>query len=846
VALDENDLKRAGRFNPDAMSDTVPMVLESSARKSAEAMAKADDPKALPGDVTAETALLSALLWCGSFAPETITVGHVLDLLETPEPFKVAAHRAIFGAMLALYADRRPVDAASVQTEIVKRREDRQTGGADYLERLVSEATPTSEPALRGYAQAIRDAWVRRKIIEAADALARDARSAPGTGTDMLEKAVTSLTELAGKSSTNAATIRFLSCAKKVMRDVISNKAACILTGFPGLDDLITGFFARETTVLAARTSVGKAHPLDTKVLTPTGWRQIGDLATGDYVIGASGKPIRVRGVMDRGELEVFRVVAEDGGSVRCCGDHLWTTRTRSERRRKLAGQTRSTREIASTLRCETKGAHVNHFIQYMGAAEFEPTGSLPIDPYVLGVFLGDGDMGADRSARITNPERDVIETVRSRLAPEDVMVSRDGLHHRIKRAKRSNDKSETAKALTAIGLAGVDCFGKFIPEVYQYASIDDRIQLLRGIMDADGFVAATGRCVELSTSSERMRDDVYRLVGGLGGRCTWTRKEPTFTVNGERRKGATSWRMIISFPSGAVVPVSSEKHLSRLKTGPRRSGERPIVDVVPDGKALCRCICVDSDDGLYVTENFLVTHNSALATHIAFNTTEQDENAAVLYISLEMPSESFVKRMLASRAGVPLKKLRRQCVDERDMQRMIGVVAEFQTSEVHFIESQIQTMMSIHTTAQRLERSLVLSGKRLALIIIDHIGLVRPAAGSEKKSREQQVAEISRGMRALAEKHNCHVMGLAQISRESEKQTGGDTTPRIHHLRESGALEQDPDNVLILHRQRDKGGKFIDGDPGKLFVAKARNDELGMIELDVDMSCMKFTERFS
>jgi replicative DNA helicase len=494
VALDENDLKRAGRFNPDAMSDTVPMVVESSARKSAEAMAKADDPKSLPGDVTAETAMLSALLWCGSFAPETLTVGHVLDLLETPEPFKVAAHRTIFGAMLALYADRRPVDAASVQTEIVKRREDRQTGGADYLERLVSEATPTSEPALRGYAQAIRDAWVRRKIIEAAEALARDARSAPGTGTDMLEKAVTSLTELAGKSSTNAATVRFLSCAKKVMRDVISNNAACIPTGFRGLDDLLTGFFSRETTVLAARTSVGK----------------------------------------------------------------------------------------------------------------------------------------------------------------------------------------------------------------------------------------------------------------------------------------------------------------------------------------------------------------SALATHFAFNTTEQDENAAVLYISLEMPSESFVKRMLASRAGVPLKKLRRQCVDDRDMQRMVGIVAEFQTSEVHFIESQIQTMMSIHTTAQRLQRSLVLSGKRLSMIIIDHLGLVRPAAGSEKKLREQQVAEISRGMRVLAEKHNCHVMGLAQISREAEKQNGGDTTPRIHHMRESGALEQDPDNVLILHRQRDKGGKFIDGDPAKLFVAKARNDELGMIELDVDMSCMKFTERFS
>jgi hypothetical protein len=152
----------------------------------------------------------------------------------------------------------------------------------------------------------------------------------------------------------------------------------------------------------------------------------------------------------------------------------------------------------------------------------------------------------------------------------------------------------------------------KFIPDAYLFASVEDRINLLRGICDTDGHVIRSGQRVEISTSSPRLRDGILFLIRSLGGVITLTQRTPAYMYNGERRFGSVSWRMLAAFPHG-LCPVSSEKHLAKW-----RSDQTPhyqtIVEVEEVGEKECRCIKIDAEDGLYLTDDFIVTHNTTWA----------------------------------------------------------------------------------------------------------------------------------------------------------------------------------------------------------------------------------------
>lgn len=222
----------------------------------------------------------------------------------------------------------------------------------------------------------------------------------------------------------------------------------------------------------------------------------------------------------------------------------------------------------------------------------------------------------------------------------------------------------------------------------------------------------------------------------------------------------------------------------------------------------------------------------SALATQFAFDAVAQRPNEAVLYVSLEMPARQFVARILASRSGVSLRSIRRHRVTVEELKQLEAAEHAMQSTRVYFVDSQLQTIMSISAIASRLNAALIREGKRLSKIIVDHLGLVKPSPETARKPREQQVSENSRGLKYLAQHHRCHVMGLAQIGREAEKQQGKSKMPMLHHLRESGSIEQDAENILIIHREKDANGWFKKNTPAKLNVAKARNDGLGLIWL--------------
>jgi hypothetical protein len=366
----------------------------------------------------------------------------------------------------------------------------------------------------------------------------------------------------------------------------------------------------------------GKALVSGTPVLTPSGYVPIENIRVGDRVIGSNGKPTEVTGIYPQGLVECYRVKFSDGVAVDCCGDHLWFTATRSERKRAqyskkfnlfASGNVRSTRSISTSL--VSSDGHPNHYIPLVEPVQFASHDSeLPIDPYVLGVLLGDGHLGK-KIIQVTTPDGEIVSLV-SNLLPAGTSIKRHKVTERCPSYQISasqtgvkiSERNPVLRALRDLGLAGLKSIEKFVPSRFLLASPSERHALLQGLLDTDGYT--DGHIVEYSTSSPRLADDFVFLVESLGGTCSVSWRIPKFTYKGEDRTGKPSARIYAKLPP-AFAPFRLKRKAERYITRSKYHPYRQIVSVEPIGNREATCISVDSQDHLYVCNRFVVTHNT-------------------------------------------------------------------------------------------------------------------------------------------------------------------------------------------------------------------------------------------
>ena len=342
----------------------------------------------------------------------------------------------------------------------------------------------------------------------------------------------------------------------------------------------------------------GRAQPLTNPVLTPDGFVPIGDLRIGDLITGSDGRPTPVLGVYPQGRREVYRVRTQDGASTLCCGEHLWRVRTPEDRRSGKPGRVVETREMIGNLR----RAHRHRYELPLLSApvEFEAQDA-PIDPYALGLLLGDG----------LEASLDGIE-LRQKGAYDYVLRHAEGRRGGVIVA------NPVTTALRELGLAGTYSHSKFIPACYLQNGVDVRVALLQGLMDSDGGpVTQRGRTcrIQYTTCSERLRDDVAYLVRSLGGVAYWRTREAKGRPQGGGRHRSIAYRhdafvMELRLPAN-VTPFRLRRKLEIYET---YGGGRPmrfIDSIEPAGEAETVCIAVAAADSLYVTDDFLVTHNT-------------------------------------------------------------------------------------------------------------------------------------------------------------------------------------------------------------------------------------------
>lgn len=334
-------------------------------------------------------------------------------------------------------------------------------------------------------------------------------------------------------------------------------------------------------------------QPLYSKVLTPTGFKKMGDLRIGDDICGTNGTTQKVIGVYPKGKKEIYKVKFSDGRVVECCEDHLWTVTTDWGLQ-----QTLTTSQIFESGIVKKHGDNIRYkYYIPISKAEFERQ-ELSLDPYLMGILIGDGSLSDEKSTEISLglAKEHVIDKI---ILPKGLSLSvsyvEDKHYFRVKIVGKTEDGKAIRDYLEELGLQGSNSKTKFIPKKYLYSDESSRLALLQGLSDTDGHINSRG-LLEYSTVSETLYNDILELLRGLG--------KSTYGYLLQRKDGS----------SYSNNPIFRIHELKGYKYGNK------IVDIEKTGEfTQMQCIKVSNEDSLYFTDNYILTHNTTTATVLAY-----------------------------------------------------------------------------------------------------------------------------------------------------------------------------------------------------------------------------------
>ncbi|MFD8394519.1 helicase-related protein [Streptomyces sp. NPDC059680] len=369
--------------------------------------------------------------------------------------------------------------------------------------------------------------------------------------------------------------------------------------------------------LLQGEVGSGKAQPLDSLVLTPAGFRCMGDLKAGDEVIVPDGEVALIDGVFPQGERDVWRLVLSDGSSVECDDEHLWIVGTSCGWHRGEKPKVMTTRDIRLDM-FEANGSS-KWYIPAAAPVDLGGDSGLPMDPYLFGLLLGDGSFRHNlRLSTIDDEIRDAVEVAVApgcRLVP----VKDSRCDYTIQLTQRVGGvRNPVIQTLRDLNLWGKTSHGKFVPDDFKNTSIKNRHALLQGLLDTDGTVHADGMSVSLCSASRRLADDVAWLVRSLGGRARVLPKRDAFDVS-------------VALPD-EYAPFRLPRKAARVRPRPNydtfRRGIRAVEYV---GRKPVQCISVVHPSHAYVTDNFTVTHNTMVALRAMLAVVDAGGQAAML-----------------------------------------------------------------------------------------------------------------------------------------------------------------------------------------------------------------------
>lgn len=372
--------------------------------------------------------------------------------------------------------------------------------------------------------------------------------------------------------------------------------------------------------VLLSGAGVGKSCPNSTKIPTPKGWTTVGEVKVGDYLFDRNGNPTKVLGVYPQGEREVYEITFRDKRKARCSIDHIWTVHKSTWKDKNDFRDYTLKQILEDEWVIEDERGYKSYLfsIPCSKVVKYENNKKLKVNPYLFGVFLGDGCC-QEQDLTLFSSEEELIKRVQKILNSPQLYKEQSSYSWTF--YKDLNNNRFKTKEIFGEYKESICCrsYEKSIPDDFKYSSIEDRYELIRGLMDTDGIITrARGEYhVRFSTISPKLRDDFIEVMGSLGYVCSYetNKRSDKYTLR-------EAYEIIINIPNAGkhkLFSLSEKKEIA-LECKDRKQNQNfdrtTIINIEKlDYKEEMTCFYVDNDEHLFLINNFLCTHNTTVLT---------------------------------------------------------------------------------------------------------------------------------------------------------------------------------------------------------------------------------------
>ncbi len=758
----------------------------------------------LPQNIDAECAVLGGCL----LDPNAIE--RVISTL-TADAFYLSAHRELYRCMADLHMSSQPCDLMNVYTWLDDRSLIEKIGGKGKLTQLLDSSV--SAVNIDQYADLIVDKYRRRLLIHVGNeiaAMGADTTTPLPMLFDNAEQRLFATTQ----SNTGITVSKVQDIVLPVYQDIENRFEGLTLPGiscgFYDLDAMTQGFQRSDLIIVAGRPSMGKCLGKGTKVLMFDGTTKVvEDVVVGDLLMGDDSTPRTVLSLA-RGREMMYWVRQNRGIDYRVNESHILSLKgSRNEVDRRNG-------DVLNISVREYLGKSAKFKSNYKGykvPVDF-PAQSVDVDPYFLGLWLGDG---SSANVVISNPDAEVLaylETYASKLALSVHSRYAPGKcpSHAITKVMGSG--STTVCLQTKLRQIEV-LNDKHIPQIYLANSRENRLQLLAGLLDTDGYYDRRLNIFEITQKSQRLAQQIKWLCDSLGFSASFVAKTGSIASTGF---SDTYYRVRLAGDLDSIPTRIKRKQARKLQSG--RNWRVTGITVEPD--------CVDDYYGftldgnsLFLLEDMTVTHNTAFTLNIARNVSAF-HNLPTLVFSLEMSKERLVQRLLSGESRIESGRLLAGKITQNEWEPLGHAVAKVSSLPLFIDDQPAATVAHMKATARRIQAE----HGRLGLIMIDYLQLM----GGIEDNRSQELSKITMALKTLARELDVPVIALSQLSRGVESRTN--KRPMMSDLRESGAIEQDADLILMLYRDEYYNPETPDRGIAEIIITKHRNGPTGTVKL--------------
>jgi len=759
------------------------------------------------------------------------------------DDFYLPAHQDIFDAMVRLLQKDQPIDEEFIKKELIKiKKFDEQV----MLEIL--SANPISNT--KAYVDEIKDKSLKRHLLTLTTEIKRvtvEEELPSAEVVDIVEKKLYEITQENQTSDFKDSpqmtydTMEYI----KEMKARGNSVLVGVDTGFAELNKMTTGFGKGDLVIIAARPAMGKCLGRGTKVVMFDGTlKNVEDIEVGDELMGDDSTPRNVLSLA-RGREKMYWVRQNKGIDYRVNESHILSLkRSRNEGKHKHGDV------LNISIKDYNKKSDKFHsnYKGYKVGVDFNEQ-HLPIEPYFLGIWLGDG---TSSNVGISTQDKEIVNYLDMYAKTLNLQLTKQHNNkekcpiYAITSGQRGGYYKDDNSLQTRLRNLGV-LDNKHIPHSYIQNSKQNRLELLAGLLDSDGYYDKKFNVFEIIQKDKNLAKQIKFLADSLGFRVSFkTKKARIKKINYE----CEVYRLRIVGDLDTIPTKIKRKQARKLKAkrDVKHTGIKVEYDRVDDYFGFT----IDGNH-LFLLEDMTVTHNTSFILNTVNSLITQGKGVA--FFSLEMPAEQLMLRLLSIQTSIPLQKLRVGDMNDDEWSRLNGSIDRMNGAKL-FVDD--QGSININQLRSKL-RKLKNQHPEIEIAVIDYLQIMQ---GIGNQDRHLQVSEISRGLKMLARELNMPIVALSQLNRGLESRN--DKRPMLSDIRESGSIEQDADIILFVYRddvylykeekEREKAAKaegkeftptYIEKEEedAEIIIGKQRNGPTGHVKLIFQKKLTRFVD---